>query len=343
MNAYTCGRVPSRALSHKSTYTLNLCSVFHYLALMYKSDPPQYCYYISIFANIWYLIKLIHSIIIILRVFVFYKQHVLANFWGRKDSAICASRMRSGHYFPIWHLCTSRTHLNVAIISLYLANIWYLIKLFHSIIIILRVFMFYKQRVLANFWGRKDIASCASRKRSGHYFPIRHLCTSRTHLNIAIISLFLANIWYLITLIHSIIIILRVFMFYKQRVLANFWGRKDSAICASRKRNGHYFPIWHLCTSRTHFNVAIISLFLANIWYLIKLIHWIIIILRVFMFYKQRVLANVWGRKDSTICASRKRSGACFCAVHMKWAINSLFMPTTLSFRPQKSAKTRYI
>ena len=201
MNAYTCGRVPSRALSHKSTYTLNLCSVFHNLALMYKSDPPQCCYYISIFANIWYLIKLIHSIIIILR----------------------------------------------------------------------------------------------------------------------------------------------VFMFYKQRVLANFWGRKDSAICASRKRSGHYFPIWHLCTSRTHLNVAIISLFLANIWYLIKLIHSIIIILGVFMFYKQRVLANVWGRKDSTICASRKRSGACFCAVHMKWAINSLFMPTTLSFRPQKSAKTRYI
>ena len=156
------------------------------------------------------------------------------------------------------------------------------------------------------------------------------------------ISIF-ANIWYLIKLIHSITIILRVFMFYKQRVLANCWGRKDSAICASRKRSGHYFTIWHLCTSRTHLNVAIISLFLANIWYLIKLIHSIIIILRVFMSYKQRVLANVWGRKDSTICASRKRSGAYFCAVHMKWAINSLFMPTTLSFRPQKSAKTRYI
>ena len=201
MNAYTCGRVPSRALSHKSTYTLNLFSEFHYLALMYKSDPPQCCYYISIFANIWYMIKLIHSITIILR----------------------------------------------------------------------------------------------------------------------------------------------VFMFYKQRVLANSWGRKDSAICASRKRSGHYFTIWHLCTSRTHLNVAIISLFFANIWYLIKLIHSIIIILLVFMFYKQRVLANVCGRKDSTICASRKRSGACFCAVHMKWATNSLFMPTTLSFRPQKSAKMRYI
>ena len=36
INAYTCGHVPSRALSHKSTYTLNLFSVFHYLALMYK-------------------------------------------------------------------------------------------------------------------------------------------------------------------------------------------------------------------------------------------------------------------------------------------------------------------
>ena len=156
------------------------------------------------------------------------------------------------------------------------------------------------------------------------------------------ISIF-ANICYLIKLIHSIIIILRVFMFYKQRVLANFWGRKDSAICASRKRSGHYFPIWHLYTSRTNLNVAIISLFLANIWYLIKLIYSIIIILRVFMFYKQRVLANVWGRKDSATCASRKRCGACYCAVHMEWAINSLFMPTTLSFRPQKSAKTRCI
>ena len=174
-------------------------------------------------------------------------------------------------------------------------------------------------------------------------FTIWHLCTSRTHLNVAIISVFLANIWYLIKLIRSIIIILRVFMFYKQRVLANFWGRKDSAIWASRKRSGHYFTIWHLCTSRTHRNVAIISLFLANIWYLIKLIHSIIIILRVFMFYKQRVLANFWCRKDSATCASRKRNGACYCAEHMKWAMNSLFMPTALSFRPQKSAKTRYI
>ena len=184
MNAYTCGRVPSRALSHKSTYTLNLCSVFHYLALMYKSDPPQSCYYISIFANIWYLIKLIHSIIIILRVFMFYKQRVLANFWGRKDSAICASRKRSGHYFPIWHLCTSRTHLNVAIISVFLANIWYLITLTHSIIIILRVFMFYKQRVLANVWGRKDSATCASRKRCG-------ACYCTVHMAWAMYSLFM--------------------------------------------------------------------------------------------------------------------------------------------------------
>ena len=76
---------------------------------------------------------------------------------------------------------------------------------------------------------------------------------------------------------------------------------------------------------------------------LIKLIHSIIIILRVFVFYKQRVLANFWGRKDSAICASRKRRGPCYCAVHMKWAINSLFKPPALSFRPQKSAKTRCI
>ena len=63
---------------------------------MYKSDPPQFCYYNSIFANIWYLILLIHSIIIILRIFMFYKQRVLAYFWGRKYTAICASRKRSG-------------------------------------------------------------------------------------------------------------------------------------------------------------------------------------------------------------------------------------------------------
>ena len=182
------------------------------------------------------------------------------------------------------------------------------------------------------------------------------------------ISIF-ANIWYLIKLIHSIIIILRVYMFYKQRVLANCWGRKDSANCASRKRRG-------ACYCAVHMKWAINSLFMpttytlnlfsvfhylalmyktdppqccyyisifANIWYLIKLIHSIIIILREFMFYKQRVLANFWSRKDNANCASRKRRGACYCAVHMKWAINSLFMPTTLSFRPQKSAKTRCI
>ena len=111
VNAYTCWRVPSRALSHKSRYTLNLFSVFHYLVLMYKSVPPQCCYYISIFANIWYLIKLIHSIIIILRVFMFHKQRVLANFWGRKYSAICASRKRSG-------ACYCAVHMKWAINSL---------------------------------------------------------------------------------------------------------------------------------------------------------------------------------------------------------------------------------
>ena len=142
-------------------------------------------------------------------------------------------------------------------------------------------------------------------------------------------------------------------MFYKQRVLANCWGRKDSANCASRKRRG-------ACYCAVHMKWAINSLFMpttytlnlfsvfnylalmyksdphqccyyismfANIWYLIKLIHSIIIILRVFMFYKQRVLANFWGPKDSANCASRKRRGACYCAVHMKRAINSLFMP----------------
>ena len=53
---------------------------------MYKSDPRQCCYYICIFANILYLIKLIHSIIIILRVFMFYKERVLANFEVEKTA-----------------------------------------------------------------------------------------------------------------------------------------------------------------------------------------------------------------------------------------------------------------
>ena len=227
INAYTCGRATSRALSHKSTYTLNLFSVFHYLALMYKSETPQCCYYISIFANIWYLIKLIHSIIIILRVYMFYKQRVLANFWGRKDSANCASRKRRG-------ACYCAVHMKWAINSLFKPTT-YTLNLFS-------VF---------------------------HYLALMY--------------------------------------------------KSDPHQCC------YYISIF------------------ANIWYLIKLIHSIIIILRVFMFHKQRVLAIFWGRKYSTICASRKRSGACYCAEHMKWAINSLFMPTALSFRPQKSAKTRCI
>ena len=58
------------------------------------------------------------------------------------------------------------------------------------------------------------------------------------------------------------------------------------------------------------------------------------------MFYKQRVLSYFCGRKDCSIFASRKRSSACYCAVHMEWAIKSFFMLTTLFFRPQKYAKT---
>ena len=58
----------------------------------------------------------------------------------------------------------------------------------------------------------------------------------RTHLSFANITIF-ANIWYLILLIQSIKIILRIFLLYNQRVLADFWGWKDGPICASRKRS----------------------------------------------------------------------------------------------------------
>ena len=115
----TCTSMPTLAGAYLHAHSLIkarilsiLFSVFHYWALMYKSDPPQCCYYISIFANIWYLIKLIHSIIIILRVFMFYKHRVLANFWGRKDSATCASRKRSG-------ACYCAEHMKCAMYSLF--------------------------------------------------------------------------------------------------------------------------------------------------------------------------------------------------------------------------------
>ena len=209
---------------------------------MYKSDPPQCCYYISIFANIWYLIKLIHSIIIILRVYMFYKQRVLANFLGRKDSANCASRKRRG-------ACYCAVHMKWAINSLFMpttytlnlfslfhylalmyksdppqccyyisifANICYLIKLIHSIIIILRVFMFYKQRVLANFWGRKDSANCASRKRRG-------ACYCAVHMKWAINSL--------------------------------FWSRKDSVVGINKLFIAHFICTAQLCRPRCLFDL----------------------------------------------------------------------------------------
>ena len=60
---------------------------------LHTSDPPQCCYYICILANIWYLIKLIHSIIIILRVFMFYKQRVLAKLlWSKRQRDLCQSQ-----------------------------------------------------------------------------------------------------------------------------------------------------------------------------------------------------------------------------------------------------------
>ena len=216
-NAYTCGRVPSRALSHKSTYTLNLFSVFHYFALMYKSDPPQCCYYISIFANIWYLIKLIHSIIIILCVFMFYKQRVLANFWSRKDSAICACRKRSG-------ACYCAEHMKWAINSMFMppalsfrpqqsakTRCIYNINMRKMIIIdwIKKSSIKWWQRYSYNtksevgptctknaYTCGRVLSSALSHKSTYtlncfQYFTIWHLCTSRTHLNVAIISVYL--------------------------------------------------------------------------------------------------------------------------------------------------------
>ena len=83
---------------------INLIKIAHegtrpqVLALMNKSGPPQFWYYNCIFANIWYLILLIQSIIIILRILMFYIQRVLADFWGRKDSVVGINKLFIAHF-----------------------------------------------------------------------------------------------------------------------------------------------------------------------------------------------------------------------------------------------------
>ena len=57
---------------------------------MQNSDPPQFCHYNCIFANIWDLILLIQSMKIILRILMFYKQRVLAYFLrSKRQSDLC--------------------------------------------------------------------------------------------------------------------------------------------------------------------------------------------------------------------------------------------------------------
>ena len=71
---------------------------------MQNSDPPQFCHHSCIFANIWYVILLIQSFNIILRIFMFSKQRILADFWGRKNCVFCASRKRSGACYCAVHM-----------------------------------------------------------------------------------------------------------------------------------------------------------------------------------------------------------------------------------------------
>ena len=75
------------------------------LALMYKSGPPQFWYYNCISANIWYLILLILSIIIILRIFMFYIQRVLADICCRKDTVVGINILFIAHF-----ICTAQSH-----------------------------------------------------------------------------------------------------------------------------------------------------------------------------------------------------------------------------------------
>ena len=69
-----------------------------------------------------------------------------------------------------------------------------------------------------------------------------HLCRIWTHLNFAIVTV--SQHWYLILLIQSFNIILRIFMFYKHRVVADFWGRKDSAVGINK-----WFIAHSMCTA----------------------------------------------------------------------------------------------
>ena len=58
------------------------------------------------------------------------------------------------------------------------------------------------------------------------------------------------------------------------------------------------------------------------------------------MFHKYCVLIST---ERTDLCQSQAQQCVCYCAVHMEWAITSLFMPIALSFRPRKSAKTSYL
>ena len=86
-------------------------------ALMQNSDPPQCCHYNCIFANIWYLILLIQSFNIIFAHIYVFKQCVLADFWGRKDSAVGINKL-----FIVHSMCTGAVihaplHLRLAQIA----------------------------------------------------------------------------------------------------------------------------------------------------------------------------------------------------------------------------------
>ena len=67
----------------------------------------EFCHYTCIFANILYLILLIQSITIILRIFMFYKQCILAELLGRKDSAVGINKLFIAH-----STCTTQWYMH---------------------------------------------------------------------------------------------------------------------------------------------------------------------------------------------------------------------------------------
>ena len=184
---------------------------------MCKSDPPQCCYYICILANIWYLIKLIHSIIIIFRVFMFYKQRVLAKLlWSKRQRDLCQSEAQRCMLLRWTYEMSDKQFVYAAALS-FRPQKSAKTRCIYNINMRKMIIIDWIKKSSIKCWQRysyntkievgptctKNAYTCGrvpSRALSHkstctpncfQYFTIWHLCASRTHLNVAIISFYL--------------------------------------------------------------------------------------------------------------------------------------------------------